>query len=500
MDAQSAEVISVPRAAGVAFALAATLLLSGHVGTDDVFFAGSAGAWDVRVTVRPPGVIPGLADISVRIAQPGVDRVLVTARELREGTGLAPPPDLAEPVRGEPDLFASRLWLMVRGSYEVIVTVEGEHGTGTARIPIVARATKQLAMSRTLGLFVFASGVFLVVGLLTLFGAAARESVLQPGEDPSLADRRRGRRTTAIAGVTLALALFGGWTWIRAEARQHRERLDQPWQAEARVRTVDDARILDFTITDPLWINRNDEQWRTRNQRYRRTDIVPDHGKMMHMFVVREPGMDAFAHVHPVRLDDSHFTVPFPPLPAGTYRVYADITHEDGYAHTLFTRVVAAGGPSTIGDPDDAWWTAPATQTPASSASAALNDGSVLRWLNADEPLIAGTDADLAFRVEDSAGDIVALDPYMGMQGHAMLSRTDGEVFVHLHPGGTISMAAYAALSDDSNMPPGMHAGADSIIRFPLVVPAAGQYRIWVQVRRGAEVLTGAFDTAVRAR
>jgi hypothetical protein len=484
---------------GVVFALAAVLLASGHVGTDDVFFAGSAGAWDVRVTVRSPGVIPGLADISVRVAQPGVDRVLVTARELREGMGHAPPPDIAEPVRGESDLHASQLWLMVRGSYEVIVTVEGARGTGVARIPIVARATKQLAMSRTLAAFVFASGVFLIVGLLTLFGAAARESVLQPGENPSPADRRRGRRTTAIAAVTLALVLFGGWTWIRAEARAHRERLDRPWDAEASTRTVEGARMLDFAITDPLWVNRDNEEWRTRNQRYRRSDIIPDHGKMMHMFVVREPGMDAFAHIHPVRLDDSHFTVPFPPLPAGTYRVYADITHEDGFAHTLYSRVVVGDGASATDDPDDAWWVAPAAGGSTSSGTAALKDGSALRWLNAGEPLVAGADAELVFRVEDAAGDVVALDPYMGMQGHAMLNREDGDVFVHLHPGGTISMAAYAVLGD-AGMPAGMHADADGAIRFPLVVPEAGRCRIWVQVRRGAEILTGAFDTEIRAR
>jgi hypothetical protein len=131
-----------------------------------------------------------------------------------------------------------------------------------------------------------------------------------------------------------------------------------------------------------------------------------------------------------------------------------------------------------------------------------------MRWLSADDPLVAGTDAELAFRIEDSAGGVVALDPYMGMQGHAMLNRDDGGVFMHLHPSGTISMAAQSKLdaaSGMSGMQAGRHmagsasamSGSDGTIRFPLVVPEPGRYRIWVQVRRGDRVLTGMFDTEI---
>jgi hypothetical protein len=145
----------------------------------------------------------------------------------------------------------------------------------------------------------------------------------------------------------------------------------------------------------------------------------------------------------------------------------------------------------------------------AGEATTRLTDGSVMRWLNADEPLAAGRDADLVIRVEDVEGRVVALDPYMGMQGHAMLSRTDGEVFVHLHPSGMISMAAQSVLNTAGTGMSGTHdgmdmsasanviAGGDGTIRFPFVVPAAGRYRIWIQVRRGDSILTGSFDTEI---
>jgi hypothetical protein len=311
-----------------------------------------------------------------------------------------------------------------------------------------------------------------------------------------------------------------------------------------------------FAITEPLWVNRDDDEWRGRNNRYRRADLIPDHGKMMHMFVVRDGDMAAFAHLHPERLDANRFAVAFPPLPPGPYRVYADITHEDGYAHTLVASVeagppeAAAPGaaptapqsaeaianpdgdqnadpvPNPAADPDDAWWIAGTPVRPDSAGSEAaeaavpptpvagevttrLTDGSVMRWLNAGEALAAGRDADLVIRVENVEGGVVALDPYMGMQGHAMLRRTDGEVFVHLHPSGMISMAAQSVLNTAgtgmSGMPEAMDmsaaanviAGGDGTIRFPLVVPAAGSYRIWVQVRRGDSILTGSFDTVI---
>jgi hypothetical protein len=34
-------------------------------------------------------------------------------------------------------------------------------------------------------------------------------------------------------------------------------------------------------------------------------------------------------------------------------------------------------------------------------------------------------------------------------------------------------------------------------LTFPFAFPSAGQYRLWVQVKRGGVVQTGAFDTVV---
>jgi hypothetical protein len=44
---------------------ALALMSMAHVGSPNTFFAGDAGPYPIRVTVRLPGVIPGLAQITV---------------------------------------------------------------------------------------------------------------------------------------------------------------------------------------------------------------------------------------------------------------------------------------------------------------------------------------------------------------------------------------------------------------------------------------------------
>ena len=502
----------------------AAAIVSGHVGTDDVFFAGRAGPYDVRISVRQPGVIPGLADVSVRVENDGVKHVLATALRRVANFGTAPPPDTATLVAGESKLYAAQLWLMTRGAHSVIVTIDGDAGRGEVTVPVMARATRRIAMTRELGMLLAGGGLFLVVGLLTIFGAAARESVLGPDAEMAAADRRRGRWAVAVAGIVVGLLLFGGWRWIGSEARAYRARIDRPWGVKATVRGTERGRDLELTITEPLWVMRNDSAWLVQNNRYRRADLIADHGKTMHMFIVRDDDLSAFAHVHPARDGDNSFRVAFPPLPAGKYRVYADIAHEDGSSQTLVAAVdapaTAATAPAgdvqatratplgprprlgTGADPDDAWWMG-TTGGPVSR----LSDGSLVRWANANTPLLAGRDAELVFHVADSLGAPAGIEPYMGMRGHAMLNRADGQVFVHLHPAGTISVAAQQALAAAQGASV-THTGmagmamADAArpgeVRFPFVAPNAGRYRVWVQVKVAGEVRTAAFDTEVR--
>src|SRR5438132_1566831 len=77
------------------------LVASAHVGSPDTYFEGAAGPYPVRVIVRNPGVVPGLAQITVRLlALPprAVRRVLVLPAFWAPRTAAPPPPHVATPA------------------------------------------------------------------------------------------------------------------------------------------------------------------------------------------------------------------------------------------------------------------------------------------------------------------------------------------------------------------------------------------------------------------
>src|SRR5262245_47555594 len=115
-----------------------------HVGSPTVIFEGSAGAYPLRVIVRPPDVVPGLADVTVRLLEGAATEVRVQPFWWwAPKDGGAPPPELAAPVRGEPALFTGSLWLMTSGSYAVRVAVTGAKGKGEVLVPVAAFPTRR---------------------------------------------------------------------------------------------------------------------------------------------------------------------------------------------------------------------------------------------------------------------------------------------------------------------------------------------------------------------
>ena len=84
-------------------------VVEGHVGSADTFFSGKAGVYDVRVSVRLPGVIPGRAQVAIRVvgAKAANDhRVSVQAGQWNVGLKGAPPPERAAAVPGDPELYS----------------------------------------------------------------------------------------------------------------------------------------------------------------------------------------------------------------------------------------------------------------------------------------------------------------------------------------------------------------------------------------------------------
>jgi hypothetical protein len=88
----------------------------------------------------------------------------------------------------------------------------------------------------------------------------------------------------------------------------------------------------------------------------------------------------------------------------------------------------------------------------------------------------------------------------MGMAAHLVIASFDGSVFAHLHPSGSISMAAMQRFAGASGVVSHAdHAMAlDGRVAIPYAFPKAGAYRLFVQVKRGGKIMTGAFDVDVR--
>ena len=71
-----------------------------------------------------------------------------------------------------------------------------------------------------------------------------------------------------------------------------------------------------------------------------------------------------------------------------------------------------------------------------------VNGKFLMEWLNLPDRIIAEKEVELSFKVTDITRGHLSLEPYMGMLSHAGILRTDGSVFLHLHPIGSISMAS----------------------------------------------------------
>ncbi len=507
--------------------LGCCLAAEAHIGAPNVFLEDKAGEYPVRVVIRPPTVVPGLAEITVRV-QEGVQRVTVLPVFWKAGREGAPPPDVAKLVRGETNLYSAELWLMQSGAYSVDVTVEGARGKGTLIVPVNAMATNTRPMPRVASIVLSALAVVLFLGGLKLAGAIITESRLEPGVLPTSRDHWRGRAAMGLTAIALALLVYGGKKWWDLEDRDyHSNALYKPLLISASVRSDHDQPILSLRVD-------------AAERRGRWTPLITDHGKLMHLFLVHDGAPSAFAHLHPVKKGGDQFEVPLPPLPAGRYNVYADVTHEDGFSETLIATTeiptasvemkklwLGSSGEAVCStviskmlatnlffppDADDSWWMDyGAGEGTEAGRVADASGGYKIVWQN-PEAIGRSLDTSLQFQLLAPNKEPAPVEPYMGMLGHAVVRRQDGSVFAHIHPVGTFSMAAQQFFVEGKSQSRGKpmesnsgevhenHTNAVTVggISFPFAFPQPGPYRLWVQMKSQGRILTGVFDTVVK--
>lgn len=460
-----------------------------HVNSPDVYFDGYAGPYHLLVTLRPPAVVPGVAQILVRSVGNDVNEIKVLPlRIIGPGAKMAPLPDAAKRSAEDPQLFIGSLWIMVRGSWKVQIQVAGQKGSAQLDVPLPAVSTNSPPMQAGLGILLAVLGLALAAGLIGIIFAATRDAGLNPGETPAPAQTKRGRIGLSIAAVLVIVALVAGNHWWGSEASANARLNYKLPQMDPTL----SGNLLRLQLGNPN--EAEPTRFRTEQpDRIRMDDLIPDHGHLMHLFVVRMPDMKAFWHLHPTQTQPGEFSQNLPIMPEGQYKLFGDIVHHTGFPET---EVSTVNFPSVTGEAlqgDDAG----GLNFVAADKVAQLSDGYRMVWQRDDKPFKANQPYWFRFRVEDKDGKPATdMEPYMGMAGHAVFLSTDGNIFAHVHPAGSVSMAAVSLAEGQSSMAgmPNMNHNAPTAeVSFPYGFPKAGEYRIFVQVKRAGKVETAAF-------
>ena len=184
-------------------------------------------------------------------------------------------------------------------------------------------------------------------------------------------------------------------------------------------------------------------------------DFDVEHARRMHLIVVRRD-LTGFQHLHPRQRADGSWETEARLPDAGTYRVFADFSHE-GEATTLATDLRVDGAADLQPLP------APATTARDGAYEARLEGGHVH----------AGEAAALRFDITRD-GRPVEVQPYLGARGHLVALREGDLAFLHVHP----------------------ETGGDGV-RFAATFPTEGRYRLFLQVRHDDVVRTFPFTLEV---
>jgi hypothetical protein len=288
---------------------------------------------------------------------------------------------------------------------------------------------------------------FVAILILVFGGAALAGGAIEPhGADPSADNDDRSahaigaddmsedsRSEKGAHGGDAMQAVRG----LAAAADDLRLVVDQP---ELRRGRSSDVR---FRIVD------------TRGETLRDFDVT--HEKRMHLILARRD-LSGFQHLHPTQGADGSWTAPVRLDDAGSYRLFADFSHDDT-PQTLATDLRVDG--------DADLRPLPAPQP------AAKSDGGYDVRLDAGSTR-PGHEAGLRFTITRD-GVPVKTEPYLGAGGHLVALREGDMAFLHVHP------------TEQSR----------NTVGFGATFPTEGRYRLFLQFKHDGRVQTVAFTQEV---
>ncbi len=467
----------------------AAATLSAHVGVNEVYLEGLAGPYPLHVVIRPPAVIPGVAEVEVRGLAKDIQSIRLTPMTLTgAGAKYPPTPEAAIQSQHDPQYWTGSVWIMAPGSWQIRFLVQGARGDAALSVPVLAVSNKVARMDTAMAWTLIVLIALLVAGAVGIAGAAVVESRLAPGE--STISPRKLHLTRALSLALAAGVLWLGWQWWESESQAYAATLYKPLAIDV----SQDAAKLSVTLRHTGWF-----------QSKSLDNLLEEHGHRMHLFLIREGSPGALYHLHPVSHRQASFNFHLPSLTGGTYRVFADIVHQNGFSETLLTQIQLQPVPTpvAISAPDDAGLEFPAQGSPVRDYS--LPNGWKVSFLSVLD-LSSGKPIKLHFLVRDGQGNTVKnLRPYLGMPGHLIVFSRDYSVFAHLHPSGTASMRAMeigarslniSMLGED--LPHTVNTSTEGDLSFPFGFNKPGDYRAVLQFRDSKQIYSAAFDFYVR--
>lgn len=467
----------------------AAAMLSAHVGVNEVYLESLAGPYPLHIVIRPPAVIPGVAEVEVRGLAKDIQSIRLTPMTLTgAGAKYPPTPEAAIQSRQDPQYWTGSVWIMAPGSWQIRFLVQGARGEAVLSVPVLAASNKVARMDTAMAWTLIVLIALLVAGAVGIAGAAVAEARLAPGET-SISPRKL-LLTRTLSLVLAAAVLWLGWQWWESESQAYAATLYKPLAMDV---TQDGAK-LSVRLRHTGWFQSKSLE-----------NLLEEHGHRMHLFLIHDASPSALYHLHPVAQRQSAFDFHLPAISGGTYRIFADIVHSNGFAETLITQtqLQPVASPGEAPSPDDASLAFLTLGSPDRDYS--LPNGWKVRFQSAGD-LFPGKPIKLHFLVLDGQGNTVKnLRPYLGMPGHLIIFSKDYSVFAHLHPSGTPSMSAMEIgarslntpmLRDDSAHSPNTSTEGD--LSFPFGFNKPGDYRAVLQFRDSKQIYSAAFDFYVQ--
>ncbi|MCR9014076.1 hypothetical protein [Aquiflexum gelatinilyticum] len=434
---------------------------SSHIGSPGVIYEGLLGPYRILANIIPAEVVPGIAKVTIILPE-NPENITLEVRPVYWSAGLkgTPKADPMFAVPGEPGKYEGELWFMNSGTSSVQVMMQANGQIFEAIVPVMAWPTAKNSMTSELGIPLTILGIFLVILMVTIISSAMSDSINDPGKERNPAADKRRKIGIIIGSTIMLLILWGGKTWWDTESEQYNNFLFKPIEAKSRLKPESDGNYLHLEI---------DTNTLSQGQTTRKLSfIVPDHGKLMHLFLIRKGDLDVFAHLHPERIDSLNFKVKLPSIPAGDYHVYADITRYTGFSETIISDFTIPENSNfqlisntdvALGRDDTYTFSNPISGKKTSldgdimicgkpGIKTDLPEGYSAVWETDGENFETGTLYNLDFALFDAEGNPALLEPYLGMMGHAVVLKHDGSVYIHLHPTGNYSMGSQQMLLD----------------------------------------------------